>query len=422
MVSRTSLPPALPPPPLTGPAAAARRLGDRLAALLRPLRVLDAVRWPDDAERAFHARGGAELPPITPDTYRRPFPFDPAATATGLRDLARDTRCQLGTDHPAARLLLKAICEAGLTARLIAARGTPRFAALSRELHGSTRGAGWLPELTRLLDRLLASLPLDDPADRPLSAPAAAADLAARFAAYFRPAPRVRVTVCGSLAADAAAGPGYLKLRAGAHFSPADIRLLEVHEGWGHLGTTLNGLRQPVLPVLARCTPSATRTQEGLAVFLELVVGAAGRSRVRKLLNRVRAVAMAEAGADFRDVYRHFLGATGDPGESYRQAARVFRGSLPAGCGPFTKDLSYGEGLVKVLRFVRGELAGGGWGRVPLLLCGKTAVEDAGLLAELGRSGWLAPPRWVPPPLRDRPGLLDRVEALEPGRNGVQSR
>jgi uncharacterized protein (TIGR02421 family) len=223
------------------------------------------------------------------------------------------------------------------------------------------------------------------------------------------------VTVCGSLAADAAAGNGYLKLRAGAHFGPADVRLLEVHEGWGHLGTTLNGHRQPVLPVLARCTPSATRTQEGLAVFLELVTGAAGRSRVRKLLNRVRAVAMAEDGADFRDVYRHFLNAGGDPAESYRQAARVFRGSLPAGCGPFTKDLSYGEGLVKVVRFVRGELAGGGWGRVPLLMCGKTAVEDAGVLAELGRSGWLAPPRWVPPPFRDRPALLERVEALAGG-------
>jgi hypothetical protein len=45
--------------------------------------------------------------------------------------------------------------------------------------------------------------------------------------------------------------------------------------------------------------------------------------------------------------------------------------------------------------------------------CGKTAVEDAGLLAELGQAGWLAPPRWVPPPFRDRPGLLGRLEALE---------
>src|SRR5437764_44143 len=189
------------------------------------------------------------------------------------------------------------------------------------------------------------------PLIRPLSAPEAAAELAGRFAAYFGPTSRVAVTVCGGLASDAAAGNGYLKLRAGATFSPADVRLLEVHEGWAHLATTLNGLRQPVLPVLARCTPSGTRTQEGLAVVLELVTGSAGRARVAKLLGRVRAVAMAEAGADFRDVYRFFLGSH-DPAESYRLAARVFRGSLPSG-GPFTKDLRYREGLVRGLAFVR---------------------------------------------------------------------
>ena len=125
--------------------------------------------------------------------------------------------------------------------------------------------------------------------------------------------------MCPAIASDAAAGHGYLKLRAGAAFSPRDVRLLEVHEGWAHLATTLNGRRQPVLPVLGRCTPSATRTQEGLAVFLELVTDSAGRDRVRKLLNRTRAVALAEAGADFRDVYRFFR-ESGDPAESYRQA------------------------------------------------------------------------------------------------------
>ena len=411
MLSRTALPAQLPPAPVTGTAAAARRLADRLTRLIRPLRVLDAVRWPDETERAFHATRGDRLPAVGPDTYRRrPLPFGPAETARGLRALDADVRNELGTTDPAARLLRKAAREAELSARLVAARGTPHFAALSRELYGSSVGAGWVPELTRLLERLLETLPPDGPAGRTLSAPEAAAELAGRFAAYFGPTSRVAVTVCGGLASDAAAGNGYLKLRAGATFSPADVRLLEVHEGWAHLATTLNGLRQPVLPVLARCTPSGTRTQEGLAVFLELVTGSAGRARVAKLLGRVRAVAMAEAGADFRDVYRFFLGSH-DPAESYRLAARVFRGSLPSG-GPFTKDLSYGEGLVRVLAFVRQELAGGGWGRVPLLLCGKSAVEDVGLLAELGRRGWLAPPRWVPPPLRDRAGLLARLESL----------
>ena len=411
MLSRHSLPPLLPPCPLTGPAATARRLADRLTRLSRPLRVLDAVRWPDETERAFHAAGGTGLPAVDSATYGRPLPFCPPDTSRELAALDREVRAELGTADPAARLLRKVIHETELSVRLIAARGTPAFATLSRELYGSTLGTNWLPELTGLLDSLLETLPADEPVTHTFTATEAAAELAARFASYFGTGSRIAVTVCAAITADAAAGSGYLKLRAGARFSPTDVRLLEVHEGWAHLATTLNGQRQPVLPVLARCTPSGTRTQEGLAVFLELVTGATSRARVAKLLNRTRAVAMAEAGADFRDVHRFFVESTGCRTEAYRRAARVFRGSLPTG-GPFTKDLSYGEGLVRVLRFMRQELAGGGWGRVPLLMCGKSAVEDAGLLAELGRRGWLAPPRWVPPPLRDRAGLLARLEEL----------
>ena len=148
-----------------------------------------------------------------------------------------------------------------------------------------------------------------------------------------------------------------------------------------------------------------------MAVLCEILAGTATKERLSQILYRFHAVEMAQAGANFVEVYRFFKDGGRAPDEAYDQAARVFRGSLPTG-GPFTKDLSYGEGLVRVLRFVRQELAGGGWGRVPLLMCGKSAIEDASTLTELGRRGWLAPPRWVPPPLRDRAGLLARLEEL----------
>src|SRR4051812_3969033 len=112
MLSRTALPAPLPPAPVTGAAAAARRLGDRLTRLIRPLRVLDAVRWPDETERAFLASRGARPPTVGPDTYRRrPLPFCPAETARGLRALDGDIRSELGTADPAARLLRKAVRE-----------------------------------------------------------------------------------------------------------------------------------------------------------------------------------------------------------------------------------------------------------------------------------------------------------------------
>src|SRR5262249_1396561 len=145
----------------------------------------------------------------------------------------------------------------------------------------------------------------------------------------------------------------YLKLRATARFSPRDLRLLEVHEGWVHLGTTLNGTAQPVCSFLSRATPAAALTQEGLAVLVEVLTFASHPARLRRLVQRVQAIALAEAGADFVQVYRHFVEAGCHAGDSYQLAARVFRGSLPHGAGPFTKDLAYSRGLLEVGNFLR---------------------------------------------------------------------
>ena len=67
---------------------------------------------------------------------------------------------------------------------------------------------------------------------------------------------------------------------------------------------------------------------------------------------------MAEAGANFLDVYRYFLEEGYSSREGYQHTMRVFRGSLPEKCGPFTKDLSYGKGFMLVSEFVRAAVAG----------------------------------------------------------------
>jgi hypothetical protein len=53
----------------------------------------------------------------------------------------------------------------------------------------------------------------------------------------------VRVVLSDGIVSDAAAGSDYIKLRREARFNHRDLRLLEVHEGWVHVGTTLNGAR-----------------------------------------------------------------------------------------------------------------------------------------------------------------------------------
>src|SRR5262249_45493736 len=157
-----------------------------------------------------------------------------------------------------------------------------------------------------------------------------------------------------------------------------------------HLGTTLNGRNQPYCTFLAKGPPSATATQEGLAVVTEFLTGAAHPARVRRLANRVAGVVAAEAGADFRDVYRCFLDTGCGPRQSYQYAMRIFRGSLPRGVGPFTKDLAYGRGFLAVARLLKAAAQTSLSRFVSLLFSGKSLLEDLPALEELVDQGLLA--------------------------------
>ena len=71
-------------------------------------------------------------------------------------------------------------------------------------------------------------------------------------------------------------------------------------------------------------------------------------NRFRRLADRVIAIQMAIDGADFLDVYRFYLERIGDREQAFENARRVFRGGLLSGWSPFTKDILYLEGLLKV--------------------------------------------------------------------------
>ena len=138
-----------------------------------------------------------------------------------------------------------------------------------------------------------------------------------------------------------------------------------------------------------------------MAVLTEVLAFASHPARVRRLALRVEAVALAEAGANFLEVYRFYLEQGYEPRESYQHTTRVFRGSLPENCGPFTKDLSYGKGFLLVSEFVRTALSTGQVGRIPLLFCGKTSLAETPDLAQMADEGLLRPPRYLPPPFVD---------------------
>ncbi len=387
-----------------------RALSDRLVEAQRPLRILDAVKWGDEVERAFFAAGARELPPVTRESYAaRPLPFDPESKRRELHDLERDVRRTLGLDHAAGRMLARMCAEYRDVAALIAHRGKPAFGDLSRRLYGCTgdrfhAGAPTLADLGRAMASMLDNLAGEALVSREaptLDARQTVALLSERLTSFFQDAAAVRVRLSDGIVADAAAGCDYIKVRADARFTPREVRLLEVHEGWVHLGTTLNGQRQPVCTFLGKGPPSSTTTQEGLAVLTEVLAFASHPARLRRLTHRIEGTALAESGADFLEVYRFFLSEGYDPREAYQHTARIFRGGLPRGAGPFTKDLCYSRGFVLVYNFIRLAVTRGRVRRVPLLFCGKTNLADLRTLSELADEGLVAPPRYVPPPFAD---------------------
>lgn len=389
--------------PLPSYQTTARSLGERFLALVRPIRVLDAVRWDASIGRDFLATDGRDLPNVTRESYR-PLSFDPAVKRRSLLDLERETLRRLGGSDPLGRLLRRRCRQARAAVDLLSARGTHSFAPLARELYGNPSAAE--DERIEALFRALIADARPSAGQRTIDARAAAEALTGRLEPSLSVGGRFRVRPSDRLISDAAASGRSIKLRRAARFSTNDIALLAVHEGLVHVGTTLNARRQLVCSFLGHCTPATTAGQEGLAVLCELLAGVSHAGRLRRLYQRYRAVRMADAGADFRDVYRYFLTDSDDPADAYQQTARVFRGSLPE-AGPFAKDATYALGLVRLLRAARRHT-----GRLALLFVGKTSPVDLPLLTALRETGVVEPPAVLPAPFDDGEKLLGCLRAL----------
>ncbi len=387
-----------------------RELSERLVEAQRPIRILDAIKWDASVQRTFFERGCKELPPVDRRYYEeRGLPFDPVAKRQELHDLERTVLRKLGQFNPIGIILRRMSREYRAVVRLLESRGLADFPAYSQQLYGSAgdvfhAGDPTLADLGDMMSEALTNIsqsPVLNHEEKTISGEEAVAILQERLSAAF-PDPKrpIRVMLSDNIVSDAAAGADYIKIRREARFTLRDLRLLEVHEGWVHLGTTLNGQAQPVCTFLSKGPPSATITQEGLAIVMEVLAFASHPNRLRRVTNRIRAVRMAEEGANFLEVF-HFFQSQGDsPEEAYTNAVRVFRGSTPTG-GPFTKDLSYSKGFILVYNFLRLAVRKGKLARIPLLFCGKTNLEDIGVFAQLAEEGLLTAPRYVPQPFAD---------------------
>jgi hypothetical protein len=168
----------------------------------------------------------------------------------------------------------------------------------------------------------------------------------------------------------------------------------------------MNGLRQPVLPVLGVGLPRATESQEGGGIVAEFLTGNLTDERYIELGERTIAVDMAARGADFLEVYRYLL-ARFPPPKAAQMSERVFRGGVLTGGAPFTKDAAYQRGYCRTFNFIRAAVEQRDHDLVRAFLAGKMSVDDAALVRDLIDEGTCAGPTFLPEWFID----IDRLNA-----------
>jgi uncharacterized protein (TIGR02421 family) len=389
-----------------------RALSKRLIDAQRKIHILDHIKWDDSIKERFFTNKAKEMPLVDEEYYKNhPLPFDVKEKIHEFRHIIRDTQNQLGEYSAITRLIKRQCEEYILSVRMLEGRGTPVFTELSAELYGSSDDVFYpsgpkLSEMGVLLFDILTSLnvQLETEADVCRHTAEEAKDLLQkRMDEFFTDHP-VKVVVHEDMVADAAAGAESITLSKDAKFSDREIRYLEVHEGWVHVGTTLNGLLQPYCTFLSKGTPSCSVIQEGLAVLTEIVAFASSPIRLRKLTNRVIGIDKVTQGANFLELYNYYVSCGLTEDDSYNRTVRVFRGSTPTG-GPFTKDLSYAKGLVLIYTFIQFAITEKRIDIVPLLFSGKIMLDDLPLLLELKSENLITDPIYLPPQFRDLSAL-----------------
>lgn len=369
----------------------------------RPIKILKAIAWPDQVKADFFAKGGQALPQVE-------YPsFDPQP----VLDLVYEARRNIFGGSVIDAWLERQAYALETGARMLAGVGTPVFFEHSRRAYGEpttpmrfdTETTLDLAQQIQTVIQQLDHINLDISPPEFHDAEFVAQEIEIAVKKHFGDsAPEIQVVE--ALSANALASASRIRLRKDARFTDRDAAQLLHHEGHIHVATSLNGQAQTNLPILGSGHPGTTRTQEGLAVFAEIISGTIELNRFQRLADRVFAIQMAVEGADFLQVYQYFLERTDNPDQSFESARRVFRGGVITGGAPFTKDVVYLYGLLQVGTAIRAMFSAGRADCLLLLFCGKLDIYDLPALAELTAAGLCQLPRFVPPWVSDPRYLL----------------
>ena len=359
----------------------------------KPVRILSRLSWPAEIRQDFLSRKRKRLPKVG---YTA---FDSGPVLESIDQI----RQKIPATLPHRDWLIRLSQTIKTSARLLAAAGTAEFLEHSSKLYGKPNdpvldGASTALKLAGAFDQAidrLCGMDLGSPENALLDTNTVARGLRKALKRMFGDkAPPVKLV--DELSANALAGVRRVRIRRGAQFTDKDVQQLIQHEAGVHVATGLNGRAQPYLPVLASAHPGTTRTQEGLAVFSEFITGSIDLDRLRRLADRVIAIQMAIDGADFIQVFNYFRERDPNQEQAFESSRRVFRGGPISGGAPFTKDIVYLDGLIRVHNFLRSSVAEGRADCLQLLFCGKLDLRDIPMLCELSVHGMVCEPRFRP--------------------------
>lgn len=381
------------------------RLSDMLEEAASTVRILRNITWPSSIKDDFLRNKGEKLPEVEYNAY------DPKDVLYQIRQI----RKLANSDDPVHQWANKIADRIESSSMMLASRGTHDFFKYSKELYGEPSEP--LPgedrsalSLAKHFDHIF-----DHVTDYDLGEPLEAVD--ANYLAekmdkavkemFGEHAPEV--VLDADMPSKAIAGCRRIKIRPTASFTEKDINQLIEHEAAIHVGTSINGKLQPHLKILSESHAGTTKTQEGIAVFAEYITGYIDLDRVMRLTDRVLANQMAVEGADFIEVYRFYKDRSKNESAAFDNARRVFRGGVITGGAPFTKDIVYLDGFIRVHQFMKECMQNGNTQALDLLFCGKLGLDDIPILEHFRDLGLVEKPRYLPSWMRDKRFLLTHL-------------
>jgi len=371
--------------------AAASRVDSQLTAVAESFDLLLSVT-PVNAERAFKVFRRSKFQ-RAPRFHYRPMAVDPDLLKRQLWNI----KIERVEDPVLDQLFREKRRELDLKLTLLAERERARFVHTSMALYGRIGD-----NLKQSALGIMADVPAGNDAKRQRSV--SAAHLITRAEQELDRLRHAAGTMDGRIIvqndlSSLMVSSGNLYVGANMSFPANRVEPLIQHEVGTHVLTYWNGRAQP-FKLLATGLAGHDELQEGLAVFVEYLVGGLTGARLRTLAARVLAVGALLDGASFVETYRLLHD---DFALSERMAflvtMRVFRG------GGLTKDAVYLRGLESVIAY----LAKGG--RLDTLFIGKIATEHATVIEELQRRQVLVPPPFRPSYL-DQPDAHYRIEQI----------